>query len=323
MFDEYTKVRGDIALDKNTLHTIDASSSGQVCNTFGLHQSLEFVKSLYDSNDLLFLSNIGVLQQPTTKDNWWQNNRETSLFAHNTQQDEINFVDIFDEEAGRGVGGRILDLLELNGYKPGAISTNGIASLIRSDSAPMVVIDSSGYQQFNPTSVLTSSVASKVKEVNTASSVRSSFFAETWADSLMQSLSENDLMYDELSSTVLSVTFPDTDLGRQLGTVAKVMKTKDVRGTDRDIYNVRIGGFDMHTQIEAPLIERLETIDSALEAFVTELKDHQQIWDDVVVVLVSEFGRTLMGNTGNGRLVVVQYFVLLSPFELIMSLTTF
>ena len=26
----------------------------------------------------------------------------------------------------------------------------------------------------------------------------------------------------------------------------------------------------------------------------------QSIWDDVVVVCISEFARTLMGNTGNG-----------------------
>lgn len=48
-------------------------------------------------------------------------------------------------------------------------------------------------------------------------------------------------------------------------------------------------------------MERLTTINDALEAFVTELRDYQGIWDDTVVVVVSEFARTLMGNTGNGR----------------------
>lgn len=63
----------------------------------------------------------------------------------------------------------------------------------------------------------------------------------------------------------------------------------------------RIGSFDHHTQIAAPLMERLTTINDALEAFVTELRDYQGTWDDTVVVVVSEFARTLMGNTGNGR----------------------
>lgn len=78
------------------------------------------------------------------------------------------------------------------------------------------------------------------------------------------------------------------------------MKTKDVRGTDRDIFNVRIGSFDHHIQIAEPLRERLETINDAIEAFVIEMRDYQNIWDDVTIVLTSEFARTLMANTGNG-----------------------
>ena len=304
-FDEYTRSRGDIALDISSLHTIDTTSSGQVCNTFGLHESLPFLKSLYDSNDLTFFANMGVLQQYVTKDNWWQLHGETALFAHNTQQDEINLVDIYDEEAGRGICGRMLDILSLNGYNPGSISVNGVASSLRSNTSPLVVIDSSGYQQFNPTYELTSGVTEKVKEVNTAASVRSTFFGEAWSESLFRALGENELMYDELQKAYLNATFPDTDLGRQLSSVARVMKTKDVRGTDRDVYNVRIGGFDHHTQIEAPLIERLTTINDALEAFVIEMRDYQNIWDDVLVVVVSEFARTMMGNSGNGRCVLL------------------
>ena len=303
MFDEYTRTRGDIALELNTLHTIDASSSGQVCDTFGLHKSLPFIKTLFDSNDLTFFANIGVLQQPTTKVNWWENVGETILFAHNTQQEEINSVDIFGEEAGRGVCGRMLDVLAMNGFNPGSISVNGIASSLRSDSSPLVVIDSSGYQPFNPVSTLevTSDITSIVRDLNKATTLRSSLFGETWSEILFQSLDENELMYEEISNTVIDATFPDTDLGRQLESVATVMKTKDVRGTDRDVFNVRIGGFDMHSQIAVPLTERLTTINDALEAFVTEMRDHQGIWDDVTVVVVSEFARTMMGNTGNGR----------------------
>jgi uncharacterized protein (DUF1501 family) len=304
MFDQYTEVRGNIALPFESLHTIDASSSDQVCDTFGLHGNVPFLKTLYDSNDLLFFANVGVLQQYVTKEDWSLNTRATALFAHNAQQDEINYVDIFDDQVGRGVCGRMMDLLALNEFNPGSISLNGIASSLRSDSQSMVVIDSSGYQKINPTSELTSGVATKAKEVNTASTIRSSLFAETWSESLYQSLVENELMYDELTNSFVNVSFPDTDLGRQLKSVAKVMKTKDVRGTDRDIFNVKIGGFDHHAKIENLLNERLTTVNDALEAFITELRDYQQIWDDVTIVLVSEFARTLMANTGNGRLVV-------------------
>jgi uncharacterized protein (DUF1501 family) len=304
MFDEYKLARGGIALEKDSLHTIDTASSGQICNTFGLHESVPFIKSLYDSKDLSFVANIGVLQQHVTKENW-SKVTGTALFAHNFQQEEINLMDMFNNEGGRGLCGRMLDILGLNGFKPGSISVNGIASSLRSRSFPSIVLDWGGYQKFNPTAPdFASEVLDKVKEVNTAASIRSSLFGETWSNALFQTLGENELMYEELSNTFVNVTFPYTDLGLQLQTVAKVMKTKDVRGTDRDIFNVRIGGFDMHSQIEAPLIERLTTINDGLEAFVTEMKDYQGIWDNVAVVVVSEFARTLLGNTGNGRWVV-------------------
>ncbi len=288
MFDEYERTRGDIALEKSSLHTIDTSSSSQVCDTFGLHQSLPFIKTLFDRNDLTFFANIGVLQQPVTKENWWQNTGETALFAHNTQQEEINFVDIFGDEAGRGVCGRMLDVLAMNGFNPGSISVNGIATTLRSDSSPLVVIDSSGYQPFNPVSTLevTTDIVDQVRSLNKATTLRSSFFGETWSNAFFQALDENELMYNEISNTDVDAVFPDTDLGRQLESVATVMKTKDIRGTDRDVFNVRIEGFDLHSQIATPLTERLTTINDALEAFVTEMQDHQGIWDDVVVVVV-------------------------------------
>lgn len=194
----------------------------------------------------------------------------------------------------------MLDMLSLSGFKPGAISLNGIASSIRSASAPMVVIDSSGYQEINPTSKYTTSVVTDAKDMNTASTLRSSIYAETWSEALFQSLVENELMYEELTQAYVNATFPETDLGMQLSSLAKVMKTKDVRGTDRDIFNVRIGSFDHHIQIAEPLRERLETINDAIEAFVIEMRDYQNIWDDVTIVLTSEFARTLMANTGNG-----------------------
>jgi uncharacterized protein (DUF1501 family) len=304
MFDEYTSVRGNVALEKGSLRTIDASNSGQVCDTFGLHPSLPFIQSLYESTDLTFLANVGVLPQASTKDNWRESLDITQLFAHNTQQNEINLLDVFYTEAGTGVCGRMLDRLSEKGYSPGAISTFGFASTLRSDLSTTLVVDSkNGYQKFNPTAQITGDVSDKVKEVNAASSIHSSFFGETWSNILLHTIDENDLLYDQFNDTEVDTTFPQTLLGTQLETVAKVMKTKDVRGTDRDIFNVRYDGFDFHADGLVSLAERLTIVNDGLEAFVTEMKN-QGRWDNVTVVVVSEFGRTLMGNTGSGRLVI-------------------
>ena len=79
MYDDYQQVRGGIAVPKDSLHQIDASGSNQICNIFGVHPNLSHIKALYDEEDLLWINNMGVLQQPTTKDNWWSQNEETEV----------------------------------------------------------------------------------------------------------------------------------------------------------------------------------------------------------------------------------------------------
>lgn len=61
-------------------------------------------------------------------------------------------------------------------------------------------------------------------------------------------------------------------------------------------------GWDMHFDIEVPLSNQFDEISLGLSTF-REAMIAQQKWEDVTVVLVSEFARTLMGNTGNGRYV--------------------
>ena len=55
----------------------------------------------------------------------------------------------------------------------------------------------------------------------------------------------------------------------------------------------------MHFDIEVPLENRFEELNDGILRFKNEM-EAQNKWNDVAVVLVSEFARTLMGNTGNG-----------------------
>ena len=84
MHSHYSSVRSGLALDQSSMLNINTSGSNQVCSTFGIHPNLSALKTLYDQGDLLWVSNIGVLQTPNTnKDNWWQETSDTALFAHN------------------------------------------------------------------------------------------------------------------------------------------------------------------------------------------------------------------------------------------------
>jgi len=141
MYNEYKTVRGDIALIKSTLRTIQATD--QVCSTFGVHSDLSTVQQLYKDGDLAFFANLGVLQQPVStsqKGSYRKLNSKTALFAHNTQQEEINSVDIYDDTAGQGILGRMADMLGLNGYTPGTVSVSQGAPALVSNNYPLISV---------------------------------------------------------------------------------------------------------------------------------------------------------------------------------------
>jgi hypothetical protein len=83
MYDEYKTVRGSIALSREELLRINARTSQQVCEVFGIHPQLPLIKELYDDEEAIFLAGIGVLSEPVTKHDY-EIKTKTQLFAHNT-----------------------------------------------------------------------------------------------------------------------------------------------------------------------------------------------------------------------------------------------
>jgi uncharacterized protein (DUF1501 family) len=298
MFGEYNNVRGSIALNKNTLKTITVAD--QICSTFGIHQKIPILQELYNSGELSFFANMGVLQQPVTdKGLYRQQNSKTALFAHNTQQEEINSVDIADDTAGLGILGRMTDILSLGTYQTGTVSVAGGAPALVSNKTPLLVVNPFGYEKFNP--VPWGQVdKDRIKAINRASGLGSSLFSEVWANKLFQSMSENDILYAQMSAATTTEKFENTDLGRQMGSIAKLIKTKSARKTDRDVFYVQNAGWDTHGEQAVNLDTRLKEMNDALKSFRNEMVT-QNMWNDVTVVYVSEFGRTLKSNTGNGR----------------------
>jgi hypothetical protein len=69
------------------------------------------------------------------------------------------------------------------------------------------------------------------------------------------------------------------------------------------------------TAIDDDLSSLFDELDGALSAFQSEMIS-SSLWDDVTVVLVSEFARTLMGNSGDGRYVYYLFVEVLILFIL-------
>ena len=82
-----------------------------------------------------------------------------------------------------------------------------------------------------------------MKQLNQATKVGSSLMSETYSSLLQQGLDENELLYEALQTTTVDTIFPTDSIGRQVQTAATLMKTRNVRGTDRDIFYVTQGTF--------------------------------------------------------------------------------
>ena len=243
------------------------------------------------------------------------------------QSDEVKNMDIYENQAGRGVGGRMADVLLQNGFKAGVVSASGLSPALVSSLASLIVVDSEGAAKLgsNPFSVLSGSIVNRIKNLNNSLNIGSGLFAETWSSILTnvslintesliyythvpltkvyahnQGIGETDLLFDALESVTLQTAFTKSnELSRQFENVAKLIKTKDTRGTDRDVFYVEQFGFDTHDNLESDFNTLAITMNQGLEEFHGEMVK-QGTWDDVVIVMVSEFARTLTENSSSG-----------------------
>jgi hypothetical protein len=87
VYERFRIIRGksDIAegvgLPLTRLLEISANNAAQPCSSFGIHENLPVLKTLYDQGELIFIANAGLLAKPVTAANY---NAETpvQLFAH-------------------------------------------------------------------------------------------------------------------------------------------------------------------------------------------------------------------------------------------------
>lgn len=95
--------------------------------------------------------------------------------------------------------------------------------------------------------------------------------------------------------TALGTTYPDNRLGRQLKDIARLM----YGGFNTRIYYTGYGGFDTHSGQAARHDSLMAQLDGGLGAFVGDLQT-MGVWNDTVVVVISEFGRRNFENGSDG-----------------------
>ncbi|KAL7561162.1 hypothetical protein ACA910_011983 [Epithemia clementina (nom. ined.)] len=299
VLEQYMAERGEIAL-KVSERNLVIDVPGQPCEKFAIHDAMPIVQKLYNDGDLSLFLNTGVINKPATKDTY-EAVTATQLFAHNTMQKEAQQIDPFNEVVRTGILGRLSQILnsETYGYNAQGISINTFAPAVNVDdpSAPApMVLNENGPAKFNDKP---SSEAFEPYEgfelLNGANHVSSSLFGEYWSESFMHALGENEFLTGALNN----VSLPHDCGPRRLRTIVQLMETRKDRGAERDLFFVGYGGWDHHSNLKSSLKSEFEALNEGLTCYVDNLKE-LGLWDQVTLLVVSEFGRTLTGNTNKG-----------------------
>jgi cullin-associated NEDD8-dissociated protein 1 len=290
LYSEYQQVRQDIALPRSSLSQVSAPT--QNCAQFGVHHKLPFVKQLYDDGQLAFVSNVGSLVEPTTKQDYEAKEKCSGLYSHADQTNGAQTLKCqVQGSSPKGFGGRLADFLGSAGHFSTSFSLSGVATWSQGfETSVEIVSGSSGVVQLDRYAELRSVVgnATKIK------------YGNQYSDEYVRQLEAAVLSSERLGMHVDQVTLTtdyvaETELAKQLRQVAKLMATRDVRKAERDFFYVSIGGFDTHDDTNEVLDEKFTEIDDALAGFVAELVG-QSVFDQTVIVTSSEFGRTLTSN---------------------------
>ena len=289
----YANLRPDIKVPETGLNQyIQLDSTLADDQLIGLNPALTGFKSMYDNGMMRVIQSVGYPSQ------------NKSHFASNDLYMTGNDGNSWDNGNNSGWIGRFMenhytDLLAEN--YPLAIqigstkSSLGFHGLVEHGmSLNLTGQDTSGFY-----SVLSGFSG------QTISSFPSSDYGEE-----LNYIVETDLLANQYAANISDafntgsnvITYPNTDIGNQFKTVAKLISG----GLESKIYMVKLSGFDTHNNLVEPGEDingrhytLLEKLDEAVSAFFSDL-ENQSLADDVLGVTYSEFGRKAKQNGNHG-----------------------
>lgn len=314
-----TRATQGLAIPQNQLLPVTVPRLSNL--TYGLHPSLGPVASqgginngiheLWGQGKLAVVVNVGNLIRPMTKAQYlstptW---RPYQLFSHSDQVQQQQ-SSRSDTPTPLGWAGKIADRIHSSDNPTGRIPMiTSIAGThlftLGQNTTPLAVRDAN--TPLNETLVLYAAGGTdpfSVARRNAVAELRT-------VDLDSQLVRSNSRIMNEAqnASTALSsfqettATFPNSDLGRQLKQVARVIKKRTDLQINRQVFFVEVGGFDTHqNQLNGQNSQTalLAQVSQAMRAFYDEM-GAQGVQDKVTLFTLSDFGRTLNpAGTGYG-----------------------
>ena len=302
-YQEYADVRGELAIPQQDLLPINPSNvSGK---EFGLHPSMTNLQGLFENGNAAFVSNVGALVEPTSKENF-DNDLQLplGLFSHVDQRNHWQ-TSVPQDINALGWGGRLADIMHTNNENNDVsmnISLDGVNVFQRGNEILEYAISfrDSGSVLLN--GIDQNDFYNRLKRQtldNLLDQTYHNILKTAYANTVVNS-NENSFAFSSAiagGQTITTEFGPDT-LSQKLLMVARTIAARETLGVCNQTFFVEIGGWDAHDDLLDDHTSLLSQVDSAIGSFQNALAE-LGVEDNVVGFTMSDFGRKLTSN-GDG-----------------------
>ena len=299
---EYAASRGDLSVARSGAIPLQMRSAETA--KVRLHPSCAPLADLYDDGRLAFINNVGTLIEPTTKEQYENNavRLPSQLFSHADQ--EIQWQQLQGQSNGTE-GWGALAAQELAGQQERdyltSVSLAGANYWQASSQRRPFSVRSSGLVNYAGMSDGSEWQRPRVESFQrVAEQPYSHVFMQAYADLQRRA---GDIT-SELGAVLadqprLSTQVPlDNDLAAQLSMVAQMIAAHPVLGMKRQIFYVRMDGFDVHDKQNKNQPGLFTQLTDALMYFQATI-DELGLSESITTFTASDFGRSLTSN-GDG-----------------------
>ena len=296
----FARSRGNLAVDRSSLLDMGVGT--------GLHSSASALMPLWDAGKLAMISNVGNLVEPTTREDYLASRVDipVQLFSHADQAQQ------WQQLQGRNRSN--------NGW--GALAAGHLTQAQARDYLTSISVAGSNHwltsHASRPYTLRESGLVPYIglNESNVNQRPRASAFNDIMqiqGDSLLQE-AYSDLQQNARSNTaeigsLLSARFPSGQepishnpakniFAARLNMVAKLIAIQSELGMRRQLFYVRLGGFDVHDDQNDRLPQLFAKVADTLADFQGAL-DALGYGEKVTTFTASDFGRSLVSN-GDG-----------------------
>ncbi len=297
----YAASRQNMAIEQTDLLPINPLTPDGA--DYGLHPMMADVKNLFEMNRAAFVTNVGPLIEPTTKDQFQNQSVQLppQLFSHNDQQNQWNSLRGVNQSK-TGWAGRLADLIRTNvaGQQMATnVSLFGSTLLQSADETVAYVMGSDGPIPFIGFDDNDGGRAQRAAFEQVINASYGSIYERGFAEIQKRAVAAADLISNALDNELPPTTvFPQTQLGQQLATVAHLIAARDRLQMQRQIFFVATGGFDSHDDQILNQPGLLGGVSAAMAAFYNATVE-LGVSDMVTSFTQSDFARTLTSN-GDG-----------------------